>query len=70
MNADTIPSKGQSPSSEDTDRARQYRSIAGRECDFEKKLKDLPLELAIQWICNHAEHCGEPVPPWPHCGEC
>jgi hypothetical protein len=35
-----------------------------------KRTLALEKELARQWIVNHAEHCGIPVPPWPHPGDC
>jgi hypothetical protein len=30
----------------------------------------LRVELVRQWLINHPEHCGAPVPPWPHDGIC
>jgi len=35
-----------------------------------KRIRDLELDLARQWLTNHAEHCGAIVPPWPHQGDC
>jgi hypothetical protein len=32
--------------------------------------KALREELLNQWMCSHAEHCGRPVPPYPHKGCC
>lgn len=34
------------------------------------RIRDLELEVARQWLINHAEHCGSDVPPWPHGGIC
>jgi hypothetical protein len=42
----------------------------GQETDADKKIRQLQLELARQWLSNHAEHCGVIVPPWPHRGIC
>jgi len=30
----------------------------GQETDADKKIRQLQLELARQWLSNHAEHCG------------
>ena len=37
---------------------------------LKKENAALRLELWKQWECNHSEHCGKVIPPWPHQGEC
>jgi hypothetical protein len=44
----------------------EYNLKAGKP----EKVLELELELAKQWLANHAEHCGVLVPPWPHAGLC
>lgn len=46
-------------------------------CDYGQKadprdvrIRELELEVARQWLDNHAEHCGQTVPPLPHDGNC
>jgi hypothetical protein len=38
--------------------------------DGDERIRELELELARQWLSNHAEHCGRFIPPWPHHGPC
>ena len=57
----------------------QYdRPDTGRTChggfvvakEQEILIEELKLELMKQWLANHYEHCGQPVPWLPHEGRC
>jgi len=32
--------------------------------------RELKKDSVDQWASNHYEHCGVPIPPWPHEGDC
>ena len=35
-----------------------------------REIAELRKELVRQWETNHSEHCGIPIPPWPHDRAC